>query len=155
MMLDACLIGTLVPGIPHLQVAPHPVLQAVRLGHILLRRHTRAFFLVANFHMTSPFLQTFTEWEMKWQPAVLIRICFDKVPILNSGHLMGRWSWDTVPGGRRIRQRCSRESRGGGVHRINAPQMIYRAPEVILWIRWSKAACPRGLRGVLPNGPDL
>ena len=84
MMLDACLICTLVPGIPHLQEAPHPVLQAVRIGHILLRRHTGTVFLVANFHTTSPFLQTFTEWEMKLQPAVLIRICFDKVPILNS-----------------------------------------------------------------------
>ena len=49
MMLDACLICTLVPGIPHLQEAPHPVLQAVRIGHILLRRHTGTVFLSQIF----------------------------------------------------------------------------------------------------------
>ena len=86
-----------------MQIAPHPFLQFARLGHILPHCHTGTLFffsfLFANCHMTSPFLQTSPEWEMKWQPAVLIRICLDEVPSLNFGRLMGRWSWNTCPGG--------------------------------------------------------
>ena len=71
------------------------------------------FLFFANCHMMSPFLQKSLEWEMKWQPAVLIRICCDEVPSLNFGRLMGRWSWNTCPRGRRTCQGCPRGQGGG------------------------------------------
>ena len=144
---------TTVPGISRMQIAPHPFLQFARLGHILPNCHTGTFFFF--------FFLQIVIWCRRFCKNLLSGRWNGNLQFWSGSVLMRSHHWTLVtwwadgagilvPGGRRTCQGCPRGQRG--VHKINGPRMIYRAPEVI-W--WSPAACPRGSREVLPNGPNL
>ena len=136
-----------------MQIAPHPFLQFARLGHILSRCHTGTLFLFLQIviwrHRFCKHLPS-GRWNGNlqfWSGSVLMR----------SHHWTlvtwwADWAGMLVPG-REVKGHV-RDALGvrGGVHRFNGPRMIYRAPEVIWWIWWSEAACPRGSRGCSQMG---